>query len=402
MNLYLKKALAFLLTVCVLLSLAVLFPAAYAEDVPATPAPDVEIAKILTQLTAGPVVLSGPDRCVATTSTAGLSFSYGWYDTNGQPVTGNFEIGFYNLVMRFSAADGYVISPNVAAYLNNSNRDLVISVAADGKTATVSKRFEALILRPQVIKHPGDEVIQEGSWVSYVATALYATDLTWELTSPDGATTIDAERAIQQFPGVNLNNNHTDKINFYNVQASMDGWKLVAVFHGVEGLEARSNATVLRVTPDPDKAQPTPEPTPDPTPAAPEETPDGPETSAAPETSAPPEESAQEEHVHDFASSWSFDETEHWHACTGCEEREAEEEHSFTWTETKKATRAAAGEEEGVCEVCGFRTTRETQFQPKSKLVQSIPFEVPCYILLGLIVVLIAAESIRSAARRRR
>ena len=409
MNLYLKKTLVFLLAACVLLSVSCLLPAAYAEEVPETPTPDVVISKFLTQLAAGPVVLAGPERCVATTSTAGVSFSYGWYTTDGQPVTGNFTTGFYNLVMRFTAADGYVIAPNVAAYLNNSGRDLVVSVAADGKSATVSKRFEATIVRPQVIKSPGDEVIQEGSWVSYVATALYYTDLTWELTSPDGTITIDAERAIQQFPGVNLSNNHVDKINFYNVQASMDGWKLVAVFHGAENLESRSNATVLRVTPDPNKPQTPTEP--EETPAVPEDMPTEPEdTPAVPEdtptepedTPDTPTEPTPEEHVHDFSAAWSYDEQTHWHACSGCEEREGEAEHSFTWTETVKATRTSPGEEEGVCDVCGYTTTRATASKTSSKLVQRIPLQYPVYAILGLIVILIAAESIRTAVRRRR
>lgn len=400
-----KKTFPILIALCLLLSLSCMVPSALAAEAEQAPPADKEIPKILTQLTAGPVVLSGTDRCIATTSTEGLAFSYGWYDTAGQPVTGNFEVAYYDLVMRFTAADGYVIKPDVAAYLNNSPRDLTVSVAADGKSATIAKRFEAAIWRPIVFKSPGDEVKEEGSWVSYAVSGAYYTDLTWELTSPDGNTTIDAERAIQQFPGVNVDNNHFDRINFYNLQTSMNGWNLVAVFHGVEDLQTRSNATVLQVTPDPNKTPATPEPTPTPE-ATPEATP-APENPAAPETApaVPGEEPAIEptsEHEHSFAEAWSFDDQKHWHDCTGCEERAEEAEHSFVWTETKKATSAEPGEEEGVCEVCGFTTVREKEFEGQENFLRRVPIQFPIYAILGLIVVLIAAESIRSAVRKKK
>ena len=402
---YVKKLFSFLMALCLLLSLSSMLPAAHATD--ATTPEVKEIKKILTQLAATPVVLSGPDRCVATTSTDGLSFSYGWYDTSGQPVTGNFEIGYYDLVMRFSASDGYVIRSDVAAYLNNSNSDLAISVAGDGKSATITRRFEAAILRPVVFKNPGDEVVDEGSWVSYVATAAYYTDLTWELVSPDGDTTIDAQEAIQKFPGVNLNNNHVDKIVFYNVQASMDGWSIVAVFHGAEDYTTRSKGSVIRVTPDPSKTTTTPEPTPTPEAASAEETQSQEETQAAAETPAEqtpatPEPTPTPEHEHSFAEAWRYNEQKHWHPCTGCDEHSEEEEHSLVWTEKAKATRVSPGEEEGVCEVCGFTTTRETEYQGKDNIIQRIPIQYPIYVILGLIAVLIAAECIRSAVSRRK
>lgn len=392
-----KKTFSFLMALCLLLCLSSVIPSAHAAE-----AEVKEIKKILTQLEATPVVLSGPERCVATTSTEGLSFSYGWYTTDGQAVSGNFEVGNYDLIMRFSAADGYVIRSDVAAYLNNSSGGLSISVAEDGKSATISKRFEATILRPVVFKNPGDEVVPEGNWVSYVATAAYYTDLTWELVSPDGTTTIDAQDAIQKFPGVNLNNNHVDKIVFYNVQASMDGWSIVAVFHGAEDYTTRSKGSVIRVTPDPNKTPATPEPTPTPEAAPVEETPAPVETAAVEETPAVQTPEPTPEHEHSFAEAWRYDSEKHWHPCTGCEERSEEAEHNLVWTETKKASRAAPGEERGVCEVCGFTTTRETEYQAKDNLIRRIPIQYPIFAILGLIVILIAAESIRTAVSRRK
>lgn len=413
MNLSLKKTISCFLTLCLLLSLAWLFPVtASATDAetaeptesaePAEPT-EIVIKKILTQLTAGPVVLSGPDRCIATTSTENLGFSYGWYDSNGTLVSGNFDEGNYDLIMYFTAAGGYVISSEVAVYLNNSDRDLIISVASDGKSATVRKRFEASIWRPNVIKHPGDETVSEGGWVSYVATATFAESVTWELTSPDGKTTIDAEQAIQEFPGVNLHNNDVDKIVFYNVQPAMNGWKLVAVFHGAQGLTTRSEATVLSVTSESGSAAQT---TPAPDKDAPEESAAPEETSPAPEETSPaptePSPAPEQTHEHSFSNTWSFDEQSHWHSCSGCEERDAEEAHSLVWTETVKASRVSPGEEEGVCEVCNYTTTRETQYEGKGSFLQSIPLQYPVLGILGLIVVLIAAECIRSAVANRR
>jgi hypothetical protein len=65
-----------------------------------------------------------------------------------------------------------------------------------------------------------------------------------------------------------------------------------------------------------------------------------------------------EEHVHEPAEAWSQDEQFHWHACGGCEELLDKAEHDMTWTETRPAALGAAGEEEGVCSVCGYKTTR--------------------------------------------
>ena len=69
---------------------------------------------------------------------------------------------------------------------------------------------------------------------------------------------------------------------------------------------------------------------------------------------------SQEGHEHTFASKWTSDETNHWHAAT-CEHTtqvSGKAEHSFgEWTVTKEATEEAEGSRERTCTVCGYKAT---------------------------------------------
>ena len=62
------------------------------------------------------------------------------------------------------------------------------------------------------------------------------------------------------------------------------------------------------------------------------------------------------EHKHKFASEWTSDETNHWHASTcGHEVTEGKTVHSFgDWTITKEPTEAAEGSREKSCTVCEY------------------------------------------------
>ena len=73
-----------------------------------------------------------------------------------------------------------------------------------------------------------------------------------------------------------------------------------------------------------------------------------------------PEVIAKLEHTHKFASEWTYDETNHWHASTcGHEVTEGKTAHSFgDWITTKEATEEAEGSREKSCTVCGY-TVRE-------------------------------------------
>ena len=65
-------------------------------------------------------------------------------------------------------------------------------------------------------------------------------------------------------------------------------------------------------------------------------------------------------HTHKFATDWTKDETNHWHAatCEHAEEVSDKTAHSFgEWTVTKEATEEAEGSKERSCSVCGYKAT---------------------------------------------
>ncbi len=69
---------------------------------------------------------------------------------------------------------------------------------------------------------------------------------------------------------------------------------------------------------------------------------------------------SQEVHEHTFASEWTSDETNHWHAatCGHTEEVSGKAEHSFgEWKVTQEPTEEAEGSKERTCTVCGYKAT---------------------------------------------
>ena len=65
-------------------------------------------------------------------------------------------------------------------------------------------------------------------------------------------------------------------------------------------------------------------------------------------------------HTHKFATDWTKDETNHWHAsiCGHITEVSGKAEHTFgDWTVTKEATEEAEGSKERSCSVCGYTAT---------------------------------------------
>ena len=63
-------------------------------------------------------------------------------------------------------------------------------------------------------------------------------------------------------------------------------------------------------------------------------------------------------HSHQLTGSWVSDETQHWHTCSGCEEKFDVASHLFgEWETTKHATTVEAGTKERTCEVCSYVET---------------------------------------------
>lgn len=56
---------------------------------------------------------------------------------------------------------------------------------------------------------------------------------------------------------------------------------------------------------------------------------------------------------HSWEEGWSHDDTYHWHACTGCAEKDSLAAHDFQWTIDKAATTAETGLKHEECTVCG-------------------------------------------------
>ncbi|MGN1094131.1 MAG: InlB B-repeat-containing protein, partial [Candidatus Neoclostridium sp.] len=59
---------------------------------------------------------------------------------------------------------------------------------------------------------------------------------------------------------------------------------------------------------------------------------------------------------------WLFDNVNHWHKCTGCNQKFGEAEHTFgEWTVTVQPEVGVAGEKERSCSVCEFKETEQVE-----------------------------------------
>lgn len=376
-----KRTLAGLLSLLLCLGICGLIPTeASAEG---------EIGKVLTTLSNVPVAMDGVYSITAATSTEGCYLaSYGWYDSNGSPADGVFEAGTYRVEITVNAAEGYYFADGVAVYLNNSSVDYVMN---DSSSLTLYRNYDAQLWAPSIYKHPTTENVKEGELASFVAMATYTDTYEWTATSPDGKTTCKCDDLPDLFPGVSIGGDGKEKMNIRNVPAEMDGWTVKCTFSGPGG-SAVSNAASIKV-----KVAETPKPTATPKPSA---TPKPTETPAA---TAKPD--AEDEHVHEFAESWSMDADKHWHECA-CGEKSQEAPHSMEWTVVTEATKKAPGTEQGICSVCGYTETRSLAYEKDED--GEIGFMR--YVFIGIIVLIVViviglvisgiAESRRRKRRR--
>ncbi len=409
-----KRAFSFLMLFVLFVSLFAfpMGPFAAADD----PEPPRELPKVTVTLDRTPVVLLSVSESHGAVSYKDATFvSMTWFDPDGNPLSPSdtFEYKTYRVEIRAMANEGCIFAQDLRGYLNNSAAD--VTVSPDGKYATVSRSYEALVYAPRVIKHPGAEPsVDEGGWVSYVSTAAYSLSTTWEFVSPDGKTTLDWKDIPYKFPSVNTESDGVQRLNIYNISRDLDGWSLRAVFKGAMDTETRSNPVTIAVKVDPSKPAATPEPeeTPAPTEAPeaipePEATPEPAPTEDEPGT--PPDDTAEPAstekdpgeaaggtpvfsgHEHSFAATWVADENEHWHDCP-CGERDGQASHSFRWKTTAVNNGIAA--QEGVCTVCGYRTARDLTVNDGS-LINKVPMRIVIPGALGVMAVLVIAEAIK-------
>ena len=138
--------------------------------------------------------------------------------------------------------------------------------------------------------------------------------------------------------------------------------------------------------------EPPPDTSPEPTPApTPEPTPTPAPTAAPAETEAP-----QNGHEHRFSQLWTADETSHWHECD-CGERSEGAPHEFKWKTLEVQNGVAT--QEGVCRVCAYRETKQVTVND-AHIINKIPMTYVFIGALGLMAVMIAAESVKRSRRR--
>ena len=382
MNRTLKRLFSVLLSLC--LGWGIL------SFIPATASADTVLDKVLATAQPSPVVLMDISSVAVATSTEGCTVgSVTWYDAGGNPASGSFQQQNYRLEIRIDAGEGYSFAGELRAYLNNSGVDAVLDPS--GKSVTLVREITPAVWAPTIIKDPGGETVDENGWASFVATAIYAESCSWVLVSPDGATVVDCSEIGKTFPGSSVNDDGVGKIIVHNIPAAMDGWQIKAVFKGPGGSKT-SNGAYIKVKADP--ATVTPEPTPTPTPT--------PEPTPTPTPEVPEESAAPEEHEHSFGETWESSAEYHWHQCE-CGEQIDKAAHSFQWTELRTATKKEAGEEKGVCSVCGYETTRALEYEAGADSIFSgLPIG---WVLAGIvlvIVILVIIDSVKSSRRRRR
>lgn len=76
--------------------------------------------------------------------------------------------------------------------------------------------------------------------------------------------------------------------------------------------------------------------------------------------------------THTAGEEWLWDENDHWHKCTGCNEKLGVAQHTFgEWTVTVQPQVGVAGEKERECSVCGYKETA-----PVDALVEQITVTV--------------------------
>ncbi len=59
-------------------------------------------------------------------------------------------------------------------------------------------------------------------------------------------------------------------------------------------------------------------------------------------------------HTHSWSTVWSSDGTNHWYACSGCNEKRDQAAHTFVWVIDKEATATQAGSKHEECSVCSY------------------------------------------------
>ncbi len=90
-------------------------------------------------------------------------------------------------------------------------------------------------------------------------------------------------------------------------------------------------------------------------------------------------------HKHSWSTSWKSDKTNHWHACSGCSEKNATEKHTFgSWITTIEATETSTGSRYRVCKICNYKETETIAKIKGNGLVYELSGNGQYYIVSGI------------------
>lgn len=383
-----KKSFAMFLAALCLLSAVLAVPVSasaeeISEDEPATA--DSPITKVLAQTSGSPVASMSASSISASTSTAGCYVAgWSWTDMSGQTID-TFTTDYAMLTIVLGAQPGSYFAGGLEVYLNNTAVDA--SVGGGGTSLTITRVYAPDVWAPTITKHPTSENIEEGELTSFVASATGVDKSVWTLIDGSG-TKYSMDELQKTYPQMTYSESF-GKVILRNIPKALDNSKIYCTFSGAGG-SVETNAAYIYVKAAAPSPTPSPSPTPTPTPT--------PSPSATPGTGADAdkETAAPADHEHVYGREWKQDENTHWHECSVCGERSEEAAHSMTWTETKKPTKKAPGEEEGECSVCDYKTTREVEYEKPASSGKWI-----LYVGIGAVVLMVALMIVYAVRERR-
>ena len=109
-------------------------------------------------------------------------------------------------------------------------------VAALGVPAFATEGGESTVPKPVITKQPTGETVDEGGSAVFVARAENYTEIVWRIVSNDTTNTVQAADAPTYF-GCSVTGLGTERLEIFNIPASMDGWRVEAMFKGPGGIE---------------------------------------------------------------------------------------------------------------------------------------------------------------------
>lgn len=316
-----------------------------------------------------PAVGQNVSDIVIKTNTTGVNI-LGWELVGaGQKVENRDYV--LNVYIALWVENGIFDAFGTKGYINGV--ESTVTVNPDLKTATVSRLIKPDVLAPIVWHHPGNESHNAGECFSFTATASQVyTSYEWKLRSPQNET-FNAQDVSNLFTGPYAVISDIDsgtRCNIYQVPEGLNGWSVYCVFKGPGG-DVKTNSASINVK------NAAPEPTmqivqaPD---AVPEqkdekngEAPEGITIVDAPDSKNP--EDNENITIVQWEEAWTYDDNNHWHKSVDqySDETSDPEPHEMSWTTVREATKKADGEEDGVCDVCGYTTKRNVPYVKPEK-----------------------------------